>query len=214
MRTLPLLMTGILLLTSCSEDAPQETTGEAPQETGREGSQEGVVTPDKLFNKDGVEYVIGSDVPYTGTVEYNNRNGKIDQRISFVDGHRTALERYYAHGDLEEKHSWKHRERHGVSESYHYNGQLKERTNYRFGELYGVSETYDEKGQLVSKVENKAGTPRVSEETGEVLPEKNPCAPGWSRVWLEDRGSMCRHPDRDELRCMRGRPKEACEPRP
>ena len=83
---------------------------------------------DQLVTRDGLEYEVDSQTPFTGS------------SVKYHDNGRLHFTQYFKDGKLD-----------GLREAYHDNGQFMFKQNWKDGELDPLWEMYDENGQLESK---------------------------------------------------------------
>jgi|TARA_B110000902_G_scaffold125559_1_gene146538 antitoxin component YwqK of YwqJK toxin-antitoxin module len=156
-----LIILSLVLLASCS---PKE------------------VPPSDLVERQGIQYEVNSQTPFTGIVvdyyengqlsskgnykdgkkdglwEYFDENGQLRFKSNYKDGKEDGLqESYYENGQLWTKVNGKDGKEDGLYEKYHENGQLRIKGNLKDGKLDGLTERYDENGQLKDKICFKNG---------------------------------------------------------
>ena len=108
-----LIILSLVLLASCS---PKE------------------VPPSDLVERQGIQYEVNSQTPFTGIVVDYYENGQLWTKVNGKDGKED-----------------------GLYEKYHENGQLRIKGNLKDGKLDGLTERYDENGQLKDKICFKNG---------------------------------------------------------
>jgi antitoxin component YwqK of YwqJK toxin-antitoxin module len=134
-KLLPILF--VLIITSCSKEVPS----------------------DQVVERQGINYEINSDTPFSGTLVNYHTNGQLQTRENFKNGKRDGLkESYSQNGQLDYIEHYKDGKKDGLSESYYFDkGQLELRSNYIDGKLDGPYESYFIGGQPLIKSNYKDG---------------------------------------------------------
>ncbi len=136
MRTISLLFLTIFFLTSCSSEEVQQ---------------------ENLRYKEGIAYVNGSTIPFTGQA-VSKKNGKFI--ISFNNGLREGkTERYWTNGRLRLREYYKLGKLDGLHEMFYANGQIEMKINYSNGKVVDTAEWYHNNGTLSKKSIYENGKP-------------------------------------------------------
>ena len=132
----PLLF--FLLLASCS----QREIPEVHEAFG--------VAAHKLVERNGVQYQINSELPFTGSSVTFRKNGLMRSRINYKNGKQEGLfELFHANGRVQSKFNMKGGKKDGLSETFWENGELKTRQNFKDGKEDGLFEWATENGEVV-----------------------------------------------------------------
>ena len=116
-----LILTCLLILSSCAKEIPSE----------------------QLVKRQGVFYEINTTTPFTGNTVGYHKNGQLKSKANYKNGERDGLwESYYENGELEFKGYYKNGKYDGFWESYYENGELEFKGNYNDGEKDGLWEEY------------------------------------------------------------------------
>lgn len=128
----------LLILTSCGKERIEEIS--------------------KLEKRDGINYVIGEDKPYTGIFikRYENRNTYIEARFKngLLHG-ETKI--YFENGDLAATSIYANDKLDGNHKKYYTNGNIKVETMYKNGNREGKHKTYYENGNIEGEIIYKNG---------------------------------------------------------
>ncbi len=117
-----------------------------------------VVNENKVSNKRGIVCLNKNNRPFTGTVLSYHPNGKVKEKINFVDGVRSGkYTRYYDNGKIEWTSEMKNGEDNGKHVSYRRDGSVKYTQEYVDGLLEGEYITYFENGKVNWKGQEKYG---------------------------------------------------------
>jgi len=85
----------------------------------------------KLEERDGIHYLEGEKEPYTGEVVEYYDNGKVEGKMSFLNGVQHGEEVwYYENGQIEIQRTYKNGHRHGEFITYFENGEIEDRIVY------------------------------------------------------------------------------------
>ena len=143
-----------LLLGGCGEKATVEPVAEnKPEEIKKE---EQVVDREMTVNREGITYILASDIPYTGKIIGLYSNGTIMNEFRYKDGKKHGTFVVYASPSNRQKVNegiFKNGE--FVSEklwSWHKNGQKKSEVNYKGREKISVK-YWNSKGEPVDSEE-------------------------------------------------------------
>ena len=114
------------------------------------------LNPPMVSPGEGIPYYKGE--PFTGTIEYFDKEGNLEIRESFKEGYQHGSEELFnKNGQLSWKRHFKNGKLEGPYEEYHENGQLIFKCNYKNDELHGPYEWFHENGQLINKQNYKNG---------------------------------------------------------
>ena len=122
-------------------------------------SQENI-PPEGLEDREGLEYAVGSQKPYSGPVKIYHENGRLNERYNLENGIRIGLfESFYINGQLKWKYTFENGNLDGLAEYYHENGQLRRRYSVENGILDGLEQYYYDDGQLMASTYRENGQP-------------------------------------------------------
>ena len=177
MNTLPafaqfvVLLSLPLLLGGCGEKEPVAETKpveEKQQEVKEEVKTEAPVTQvkpqlggvnmDKLENREGIDYLKGSDTPYTGKVFALYENGKKKQEGNLKDGKMAGLwVGWHENGKKAVEGKFKDGTQNGLHVMWYGNEQKEFEANFKDGKYDGLVEAWHKNGQKAMETNFKDG---------------------------------------------------------
>ena len=141
LRLLVLLVSLPLLLGGCGEKHE------------REG-----VNAEKLEEREGIMYLKGSDIPYTGKVYYLYPNGQKGAEANYKEGKRDGLiVLWHENGQKKEEVNMKDGKEDGLYLTWHENGQKSYEGIYKDGEPHGLFLEWHENSKKKLEVNWKDG---------------------------------------------------------
>ena len=108
----------------------------------------------ELEEREGIEYLLGSDTPYTGKIYHLYRNGQKYEEGNYKDGKKDGLwTTWHNNGQKEFEANFKEGKEDGLVLTWHENGQKSGEANYKDGKLVGSSKLWNSKGEPVDTIE-------------------------------------------------------------
>ena len=102
--------------------------------------------------KGDITYEAGQSVPYTGTVENYDENGKLYARGEFKNGILDGSSKlFFPNGKLASEATFKNGVQIGLQKDYYENGKVKMEITYKNGQRNGIAKAYDENGKVVQQ---------------------------------------------------------------
>ena len=112
----------------------------------------------ELEEREGIEYLLGSDTPYTGKIYHLYRNGQKYEEGNYKDGKKDGLwTTWYNNGQKQAEANFKEGKEDGLGITWHENGQKSGEANYKDGKLVGSSKLWNSKGEPVDTIEEALG---------------------------------------------------------
>ena len=91
---------------------------------------------ERVVHRNGLAYVGDDDTPITGFIIKYYENGKIEERASFLDGHRNGLSQWFRpDGKLWMQATYKNGKKNGIREVFRASGKIASTKEYVEGSL-------------------------------------------------------------------------------
>ena len=154
MNPLPFILLAIslpLLLGGCGEKATVEPVAEVKTEI------QSVNQKETEIRNDGILYLKGSDLPYSGKTFRLHINGQKESEIIYKDGKKEGLktvwydngQKWFANNYKDDRLNFKNDIRNGSSIAWFANGKKLAEQNFKNGKLVGPQKYWNNKGESV-----------------------------------------------------------------